>query len=90
MRLKLSGPDYKDHDPVIALADFKKRVTLYEKSYMPLGEYEESNDMPYIQVSLSQTLSDCFPPLIFHICPSDEASMSHVPDVFHVAKLMFT
>ena len=75
MRLKLSGPDYKDHNPVIALADFKKRVTLYEKSYMPLGEYEESNDMPYIQVSLSQTLSDCFPPLISHTSPLDEASM---------------
>ncbi|CAD0057994.1 unnamed protein product [Aureobasidium pullulans] len=38
MRLKLSGPDYKDQDPVAALEDFKKR------------EYEEKNNMPYIQM----------------------------------------
>ena len=50
MRLKLSGPDYKDQDPVTALADFKKRVSLYEKKYVPLGEHEERNNMPYIQV----------------------------------------
>ncbi|KAL9121649.1 MAG: hypothetical protein Q9187_001791 [Circinaria calcarea] len=50
MRLKLSGPDYKDHDPVTALADFKKRVALYQKSYVPLGDYEERNDMPYVQM----------------------------------------
>lgn len=50
MRLKLSGPDYKDQDPVAALADFKKRVGLYQQKYVPLGDYEESNDMPYVQV----------------------------------------
>ena len=50
MRLKLSGPDYRDQDPVTALADFKKRVSLYEQKYVPLGEYEERNNMPYIQV----------------------------------------
>lgn len=50
MRLKLSGPDYKDQDPVQALEDFKKRVALYEKSYVPLGEYEERHDMAYIQM----------------------------------------
>ena len=50
MRLKLSGPDYKDQDPVKSLEDFKKRVALYEKSYVPLGEYEERHDMPYIQM----------------------------------------
>ncbi len=50
MRLKLSGPDYRDQDPITALADFKKRVALYEKNYVPLGDYEEKNDMPYIQV----------------------------------------
>ena len=70
MRLKLSGPDYKDQDPVIALADFKKRVSMYEKKYVPLGEYEERTDTPYVQVcrpdeirrsSLSFSLiSDCF------------------------------
>ena len=50
MRLKLSGPDYKDKDPVQALEDFKKRVTNYEKSYVPLGDFEEQHDMPYIQL----------------------------------------
>ena len=50
MRLKLSGPDYKDQDPVTALADFKERVALYEKRYEPIGEYEEKNNMPYVQM----------------------------------------
>ena len=50
MRLKLSGPDYKDQDPVTALADFKKRVALYEQSYVPLGDYEEQHNMPYVQM----------------------------------------
>ncbi|KAJ5216423.1 uncharacterized protein N7498_002830 [Penicillium cinerascens] len=50
MRLKLSGPDYKGQDPEIALADFKKRVALYENSYVPLGEYEEKQNMAYIQM----------------------------------------
>lgn len=50
MRLKLSGPDYKNKDPVTALADFKQRVALYEKRYVPLGEYEERNNMSYVQV----------------------------------------
>ncbi|KAJ5928068.1 6-phosphofructo-2-kinase 1 [Penicillium verhagenii] len=50
MRLKLSGPDYKGQDPEKALADFKKRVALYEKSYIPLGEYEEKMGMAFIQM----------------------------------------
>ncbi|KAF2145935.1 uncharacterized protein K452DRAFT_219906 [Aplosporella prunicola CBS 121167] len=50
MRLKLSGPDYKDKDPVGALEDFKKRVAIYEKAYVPLGEYEEKNNMAYVQM----------------------------------------
>lgn len=50
MRLKLNGPDYKEMDPAIALADFKKRVREYEKAYVPLGEYEEKHNMPYIQM----------------------------------------
>ncbi|EFR03393.1 6-phosphofructo-2-kinase 1 [Nannizzia gypsea CBS 118893] len=49
MRLKLSGPDYKDMEPVVALEDFKKRIKLYERSYVPLGEYEEHHNMPYVQ-----------------------------------------
>lgn len=50
MRLKLSGPDYKDKDPFSSLEDFKKRVAIYEKNYVPLGKYEEDNNMPYIQM----------------------------------------
>ena len=50
MRLKLSGPDYKDQDPVVALKDFKQRVALYEQKYIPLGDYEERNNMPYVQM----------------------------------------
>ncbi|KAF2012994.1 bifunctional 6-phosphofructo-2-kinase/fructose-2,6-bisphosphate 2-phosphatase [Aaosphaeria arxii CBS 175.79] len=49
MRLKLSGPDYKDKDHDKALADFRQRVSLYEKSYVPLGEAEEADMVSYIQ-----------------------------------------
>ncbi|KAH8820460.1 6-phosphofructo-2-kinase-like protein 1 [Xylogone sp. PMI_703] len=50
MRLKLSGPDYKDKDPVKSLEDFKKRVAAYESAYVPLGAYEEEHHMQYIQM----------------------------------------
>nr|XP_036584196.1 6-phosphofructo-2-kinase-like protein [Colletotrichum truncatum]KAF6793585.1 6-phosphofructo-2-kinase-like protein [Colletotrichum truncatum] len=50
MRLKLSGPDYKDKDPHQSLIDFKKRVAAYESAYVPIGEYEEAHDMQYIQM----------------------------------------
>lgn len=50
MRLKLSGPDYKDKDPIAALEDFKKRVAIYQRNYVPIGEYEERNNMPYVQM----------------------------------------
>ena len=50
MRLKLSGPDYKGKDPEASLADFKKRVAIYEQNYKPLGDYEEKNNMPYVQM----------------------------------------
>ncbi|KPM40391.1 putative 6-phosphofructo-2-kinase PB17E12.14c [Neonectria ditissima] len=50
MRLKLSGPDYRDKDPQQSLHDFKKRVAAYECAYVTLGEYEEQHDMQYIQM----------------------------------------
>ncbi|KAK4146508.1 6-phosphofructo-2-kinase-domain-containing protein [Dichotomopilus funicola] len=50
MRLKLSGPDYKGKDPYKALEDFKERVKAYESAYEPLGEWEEKNDLQYIQM----------------------------------------
>lgn len=59
MRLKLSGPDYRDKDPMQSLEDFKRRVAAYESAYEPLGEYEEDNDMQYIQVSNMSLFSFC-------------------------------
>ncbi|KAI1178262.1 bifunctional 6-phosphofructo-2-kinase/fructose-2,6-bisphosphate 2-phosphatase [Nemania sp. FL0916] len=50
MRLKLSGPDYKDKDPVKSLADFRARVKAYESAYVPLGDYEEEHGMQYIKM----------------------------------------
>ncbi|CRK21233.1 6-phosphofructo-2-kinase PB17E12.14c like protein [Verticillium longisporum] len=50
MRLKLSGPDYKDKDPIKSLEDFKKRVEAYASAYEPIGQYEEDHDMQYIQM----------------------------------------
>ncbi|KAI5293586.1 hypothetical protein KEM52_005399 [Ascosphaera acerosa] len=49
VRLKLSGPDYKGKDPAASLRDFKCRIQMYEKTYVPLGQYEEENNMPYVQ-----------------------------------------
>ncbi|KAI1083898.1 bifunctional 6-phosphofructo-2-kinase/fructose-2,6-bisphosphate 2-phosphatase [Whalleya microplaca] len=51
MRLKLSGPDYKDKDPVKSLEDFKERVKAYESAYVPLGDYEEDHGMQYIKMT---------------------------------------
>ena len=50
IRRLASGPDYRDQDPIVALDDFKKRVALYQSKYVPLGEYEEKNNMPYVQM----------------------------------------
>ncbi|PMD38876.1 bifunctional 6-phosphofructo-2-kinase/fructose-2,6-bisphosphate 2-phosphatase [Hyaloscypha variabilis F] len=50
MHLKLRGPDYKGKDPESSLADFKKRVQAYESAYVPLGKYEEDNNMQYIKM----------------------------------------
>ncbi|KAF4979402.1 hypothetical protein FZEAL_4379 [Fusarium zealandicum] len=50
MRLKLSGPDYRDKDPQQSLQDFKKRVSAYESAYVPLGNFEEQHDLQYIQM----------------------------------------
>lgn len=50
MRLKLSGPDYRNKDPVKSLEDFRARVDAYASAYVPLGEFEEENDLQYIQM----------------------------------------
>ncbi|KAG8407501.1 6-phosphofructo-2-kinase [Metarhizium acridum] len=36
-------------NPVKSLEDFKARVAAYASAYVPLGEYEEDNDLQYIQ-----------------------------------------
>lgn len=41
---------HRGMDPVEALADFKKRVKMYESTYQPLGNFEEKQGMPYIKV----------------------------------------
>ncbi|CAB5137675.1 unnamed protein product [Rhizophagus irregularis] len=38
MRLKLSGPDYKNVDPEEALDDFRRRVANYERAYETIGK----------------------------------------------------
>jgi 6-phosphofructo-2-kinase len=53
MRLKLSSPDYRDQDPVLALQDFKRRVAMYEKKYVPLGDYEEHMGFSYCKMIVS-------------------------------------
>lgn len=42
MRLKLSGPDYRDMDPFVALRDFRERIKNYADQYETIGELEES------------------------------------------------
>ncbi|KAN0114588.1 bifunctional 6-phosphofructo-2-kinase/fructose-2,6-bisphosphate 2-phosphatase [Hyaloscypha variabilis] len=47
---ELRGPDYEGNDPASSLADFEKRLRAYESVYVPLGYYEEENNMQYIKV----------------------------------------
>lgn len=41
IRLKLSGPDYREMDPETALKDFVGRLKNYEKAYQTIDESEE-------------------------------------------------
>lgn len=50
MMLKLCGPDYKNCGPMEALADFKRRVAMYEMKYAPIGQHEEDKRYSYCQV----------------------------------------
>lgn len=43
IRLKLSGPDYKDMDPQTALEDFTGRLRNYEKAYQTVEDSEEGD-----------------------------------------------
>lgn len=42
IHLKLSGPDYKDMDPELALKDFLGRLRNYERAYETIDETEEA------------------------------------------------
>ncbi|ANB12513.1 Pfk26p [Sugiyamaella lignohabitans] len=44
IRLKLSGPDYKDMDPQVAIKDFVQRMHNYEKAYETISAAEEANE----------------------------------------------
>ncbi|KAJ4368107.1 6-phosphofructo-2-kinase [Neocucurbitaria cava] len=50
LRLKLSGPDYHHQKQEEALADFLQRVTHYEKSYTPVGIFEEQQKLSYVRM----------------------------------------
>ncbi|KAJ9613252.1 6-phosphofructo-2-kinase [Cladophialophora chaetospira] len=50
VRLKLSGPDYKQHEEGTALADFRRRIELYEKKYTSVGESPTEAEYPYLQL----------------------------------------
>ncbi|RFU33193.1 hypothetical protein B7463_g3135, partial [Scytalidium lignicola] len=50
IRLKLLGPDYRVQDPTTAIKDFKQRIANYEKSYTPIGDFEEQHGIPYMQM----------------------------------------
>lgn len=41
MCLKSPEPDNKTQDPFDVLEDFRKRVAMYEKKYIPLEQIEE-------------------------------------------------
>lgn len=73
MRLKLSGPDYRDKDPRKSLEDFRNRVAAYASAYVTLGEYEEENDMQYIQVC---PRIDAFPFPLDPVCGMKSADLS--------------
>lgn len=52
IRLKLSGPDYKDMDPEVALKDFEGRLQNYERAYETIDEDEEESlqGMQYVKM----------------------------------------
>ncbi|CDK28851.1 unnamed protein product [Kuraishia capsulata CBS 1993] len=54
IRLKLSGPDYKDTDPQVALQDFRNRLANYEQVYETIDDEEEQEnerfDIQYVKI----------------------------------------
>ena len=52
IRLKLSGPDYKDMDPEVAINDFVERLHNYEKVYQTIGPEEENSDEDFQYIKM--------------------------------------
>src|SRR6202012_6077301 len=50
VRLKLSGPDYRQHEAESALADFRRRIELYESKHTPMDKSEDERGLPYLQL----------------------------------------
>ncbi|KAJ3128678.1 hypothetical protein HK100_009051 [Physocladia obscura] len=48
--MKLSGPDYIHMPREEAIADFRARMVMYEKSYEPISEAEEDEGISYIKI----------------------------------------
>ncbi len=48
--MKLNGPDYKNMDPDMAIADFRSRIENYQKVYETLSEAEEAQKVSYIKI----------------------------------------
>ncbi|KAH3686362.1 hypothetical protein WICPIJ_002654 [Wickerhamomyces pijperi] len=47
VKLKLTGPDYRDMDPDLALRDFQQRLSNYEKAYEPI---DDSEGLQYVKM----------------------------------------
>ncbi|KAK5360251.1 6-phosphofructo-2-kinase [Exophiala xenobiotica] len=50
VQLKLSGPDYRQHEAESALADFRRRIELYERKYTSMDQSEDEREFPYLQL----------------------------------------
>jgi 6-phosphofructo-2-kinase len=50
-RPELHNPEHREKGPVSTVSYFQKRLSIYKKVYVPLGGYEERNNMPYVKVA---------------------------------------
>ena len=50
INLKLSGPDYQNKERSVSLADFRRRVQLYEKTFVSVGSQDSESEIPYLQI----------------------------------------
>ncbi|RMY62431.1 hypothetical protein D0865_00438 [Hortaea werneckii] len=50
MRLKLKGPDYASQASEVAMKDLEERIRNYASAYVPIGEDEIAEGIPFIRV----------------------------------------